>query len=264
MTEPNNETVSIPASSVENSKDNLFRLCEYDPGGQSGCRRTSTILALEAEYDTFVDPEMVWGVWDLYCLHEEKMYYYKNFLEQFFTEDSNNRETDSETPLQVETDNFLKSFLAPKQAIAGAETFDSIKLLIENPPSGFPKFLIETPQFFQFDHPGEKITIDNLDKALLDNIKNTFNGNINPLLSNLNDRLFIKDGQISCVDLMIFDENPNGKFGIVMVPNESEKYDVTKAYFFAFAPLTAEQTEFATKLTAMEAEFKRSVEIINL
>jgi hypothetical protein len=262
MTE--HEQISIPATQVENSKDNPYRLCEYDTESQKGCRRTNTIFALEAEFDTFVDPEMVWGVWDLYCLHEGKMYYYKNFLEQFYTEDAQNRAADVQNSDQVEVDNFLKSVLTSKNAIAGADSVDAIKSLIQNPPGGFPKFLIETPQFLQFDDPGVKITIDSLDKTTLDKIKNTFNGDVNPLLSNLNDRLFIKNDQISCVDLMIFDENPTAKFGVIMVPSESEKYDATKAYFFPFAPLTAEQTEFVTKLTAMEGEFQRSVEIVNL
>jgi len=257
------ETISIPASSVSNSKDNLYRLCEYETESQTGCRRTNTIFALEAEYDTFVDPEMKWGVWDLYCCHNDKLYYYKDWLKEFFGEDLSNRATDIENPVQVETDEFLKTFLG-KQAIAGAESFESLKLLIQNPPSGFPPFLIETPQFFQFDSPGSLITIDDIDKPLLDKIKNSFSGEINPLLSNLNDRMFIKDDQVSCIDLLIFDNNTTGKLGIVMVPTESEKYDTSKAYFFAFAPLTAEQTEFANRLTAMEADFQRPVEIINL
>jgi hypothetical protein len=257
------ETVSIPESSVPNSKDNPYRLCEYDAEAQIGCRRTNTIFALEAEYDTFVDPEMEWGVWDLYCRHDDKTYYYKNHLETMFGDDSAVRATDTESDIQVETDTFLKSFLA-KTAIADINSLDAIRLLIQTPPGGFPKFVIETPQFFQFDNLGQSISIDDLDRPLLDKIKNTFTSDANPLLWNLVNRLFIKDNEIVCADLLRFDNNPTAKLGIIMVPEKSEKYDNSKAYFFAFSPLTGDQIEFANRITAMEADFQRPVEIINL
>lgn len=259
------ETISIPASSVPNSKDNLYRLCEYDEESQKGCRRTNIIFALEAEYDTFVDPEMVWGEWDLYCRHEGKTYYYKNWLTTCFEEDANNVAANSENALQAETDAYLRTMLLPgKQHILGVSSMEQLRTLAQNPPKGFPSLVIETPQFFQFDDLGELISIDDLDKPLLDKIKNTFDQSTNPLLGNLYNRLYLKNDQIICADILLFDSDQNTKLGIIMVPTVSEKYDIKKAYFFAFEPLTPEQTELMTKLTAMEAEFKRPVEIVNL
>jgi hypothetical protein len=261
MTE--HEQISIPATQVENSKDNPYRLCEYDTESQKGCRRTNTIFALEAEFDTFVDPEMEWGVWDFYCRHEGKTYYYKEWLSSIFATDAEVRVADTANTNFVDAATAIGNFLG-RPYVPQEITLDSIRSLIANPPKGFPQFVIETPQFFQFDDIGQKINIDILSKTLLDKIKNTFTDDVNPLLRDLSNRIFLKDDKIICTDITVFENNPNTKLGIIIVPTESEKYDVTKAYFFAFSPLTPEQIIFATNITALEAGFERAVEIINL
>jgi len=265
MTEPTNEQVSIPASSVENSKENLFRLCEYNPDGQSGCRRTSTILALEAEYDTFVDPEMQWGYWDQYCLHEGAAYYYKGWLETNLNEDITELDFLKDNP-NSRVDDKKKYISVVGSQILDAFDFEQLSNLFKNRPAGFPELTLETPQFFKcMDVGTDVITIDELDKTLLTKIQNTFTDNINPLLTDLTDKLHLVDGKVYCVDCLSFLQNPNVKLGVLMIAKNSEKYINGNGYFFPFSTLTAEQTDFVKTIPHVYFDdFAGEVIIINL
>ena len=100
-----------PAPTSGNVPDAVDRLCEYDPGGQTGCRRTQTILALEAEYDTFVHPEMFWGYWDQFCQHEGNTYYYKDWLETNVQRDQTALASDSANSALTPHLNVVTTFL---------------------------------------------------------------------------------------------------------------------------------------------------------
>ena len=61
--DPKKYVESLPPPPQPSRNDQLDipdRLCEYNEDLISGCKRTMTIFALEAEFDTFVSPEMVW------------------------------------------------------------------------------------------------------------------------------------------------------------------------------------------------------------
>ncbi len=254
------ETISIQASSVANSKDNVFRLCEYDTESQIGCRRTNTILALEAEYDTFVDPEMFWGIWDQFCIHEGKTYYYKGWLQENVSRDLASVESNE---IQVEISK-INEYLGYNLGYDNL-TFDILKSHFTNKIPGLPTLILETPQFLQCEDVGtDKITIDNLDRDKLNLIESTFTNDIHPLMANIANSLHLKDGKVFCTDVLAYENNPAGKLGVLMIPTETEKYEANKPYFFPFQSLTAQQEEVVKAMANVESEFAGTVTIINL
>lgn len=257
------ETISIPASAEPNSKDNTYRLCEYDTESQIGCRRTSTILALEAEYDTFVDPEMYWGYWDEFCQHDGHTYYYKDWMKTNVERDQSALSEDSNNTALSTHINKVVAVVGPQ--FHSGVTLDFVKGLFANPPAGFPTLVIETPQFYQcIDLGTNVISIDALDKTLLTKIQNTFTDNINPLLADLTDKLYLVDDKVYCCDYLSFESNPNTKLGVLMIAKETTKYVAGNAYFFPFAPLTPEQQDFVTSMALIDLELTGEVVIVNL
>jgi hypothetical protein len=257
------ETISIPASATSNSKDNVFRLCEYDAESQVGCRRTGTILALEAEYDTFVDPEMYWGYWDEFCQHNGNVYYYKDWMKTNIQRDQTELSADSGNTAITSHINKVVAFLG--EGYHEGVTVEFVEGLFSNPPAGFPTVLLETPQFYQCIDLGKTvISIDDIDKTLLTKIQNTFTDNINPLLSDLTDKIYSVGNNIYCCDYLSFENNPSAKLGILMIAKETTKYISGNAYFFPFAPLTAEQQDVITSLALVELELQGEVVIVDL
>jgi hypothetical protein len=257
------ETISIPASAAPNSKENTFRLCEYDTESQIGCRRTSTILALEAEYDTFVDPEMYWGYWDEFCRHDGNTYYYKDWMKTNVQRDQSELSKDSDNTALSTHISKVVSFLGA--GFHEGVTVEFVQDLFANPPAGFPTLVIETPQFYQcIDLGTDVISIDSLDKALLTKIQNTFTDNINPLLADLTDKLYLVDDKVYCCDYLSFENNPTAKLGVLMIAKDTSKYVSGNAYFFPFAPLTPEQQDFVTSMALIDLELTGEVIIVNL
>lgn len=256
------EPISIPPSKNEDPAV-PERLCEYDEGAQSGCRRTQTILALEAEYDTFVSPEMFWGYWDQFCQHEGHSYYYKGLISVSIQRDQDVVESD-------QTNSTLLSHIEVVNARLGKNyhsvvTEEYVRNLFINPPGGFPKLTLETPQFFQcIDLGTDIITVDTLDRNLLNKIRDTFTSNVNPLLTDLSNKLHLVNGNVYCSDYTKFEDNPSNKLGVLMIPKETEKYTAGNAYFFPFEPLTTEQQTFITSLAMVELELQGEVVIVNL
>ena len=239
------------------------RLCEYDPGGQSGCRRTGTILALEADFDTFVSPEMYWGNWDSFCQHEGHTYFHKDWIRENISRDQTALATDS-------SNSALATHVANVTSVFGAGfhsgvTFDFVAGLFKNAPAGFPTLTLETPNFFQcIDLGTDVITIDQLDRALLTKIKNTFTDDVNPLLADLTNKLYLKDDKVYCSDYLSFEQNANNKLGVFMIAKGSEKYTEGNGYFFPFNTLTAEQETAVRSMALIELELKGEIVIVTL
>lgn len=239
------------------------RLCEYDPGGQSGCRRTSTILALEADFDAFVSPEMYWGIWDLFCQHDGNTYFHKDWIRENIGRDQVELAKDS-------SNTELMNHISTVTSAFGAEfhsgvTFDFVAELFRNAPAGFPTLTIETPNFFQcIDLGTDVITIDQLDRELLTKIKNTFTDDINPLLADLTNKLYLKDDKIYCCDYLSFEQNANNKLGVFMIAKDSEKYTAGNGYFFPFNTLTAEQETAVRSMGLIELELEGEFVIVTL
>jgi hypothetical protein len=255
------ETISIPPSKIEESAPEA-RLSEYDHEAQKDCRRTNTILALEAEYDTFVSPEMYWGAIDEFCQHDSHTYVYKDWIKENVATDVQQRKNDGS-----KYNSYMSSVTSYLGYVLGGEdtlTYEAVRDILLAQPAGFPQVTLETPQFFQCEDVGQhRVSIDEVDQNFLTIVKSTFNDDVHPLMADLNGRLYFKDGKLFCTDILAFEHNPNGKLGLLINPTTSEKYDISKAYFFPFTTLTAEQEEFVKMFGKVEAEDK-DVEIINL
>lgn len=232
---------SIPAQS-SSEPTTVDRLCEYDEESQGECRRTQTMLSLEAEYDTFIHPEMIWGVWDEFCIHEGYYYYEKTYLNKNFNEDIANKEL----PLPLS-----ESQIPNHEALINAVGFDIVKEpqirfsdLFINSYSGFPTFVDQTLSFYRTESVGnEEITLDTMTREVLDALRVAF-GDVNPFLCNMAKGIYYKDGKAYYAGVLGWNNNPNVKLGVYMNSNEpSENYPNSEntAYFFAFEQLTDEQ-----------------------
>jgi len=254
-----------PAITPESDNDptTVIRLCEYEEESQTGCRRTRTILSLEAEYDTFVNPEMYWGFGDHWCRHEDNVYYNKQYIETIIALDAAELESDRQLTQALPSIDAVFQFLGYDLHVPF--TVDRVYSFFRNPPTGFPALTIETPQFFQCEDVGQtQITIDQLDRSLLTKIQSRFAGDNNPLLTDLANSLYIFNDEIFCTDYTAYSENVNAKLGVLMLPTQSTKYKVGNAYFFPFAPLTSEQTTFITNLASLAIEAPGELVFVNL
>jgi hypothetical protein len=248
---------------ASNKLDTPTRLCEYDEGAQGGCRRTQTILALEAEYDTFVHPEMRWGYQDLWCWHEGNIYYHKYQLEKLLEQDQ--QVTNADNTNQDILPNFDASVQFLGSVPSRNNSLSALYDAFRNPPAGFPECQLETPQFFQCKDFGQvEITIDDIDRTILNKIQSSFTDNLNPLLTNLNGALYLSGEKVYCGNIFAFEASENAKFGLMMIPTTSSKYKIGDTYFFPFAPLTAEQKTFITNLCLKESTGQGNVVIVDL
>jgi hypothetical protein len=252
---------SIPVTASQEAAV-LDRLCEYTESTQAGCRRTQTILALEAEFDTFAHPEMQWCRLDHWCRHEGHIYYYKYMIEKLTTVDDANLEDD------FENSNFAVHHAVVEQNLGSKfrqTTLEDVSKFFRNSPVEFPKLQTETLQFFQCEDVGNNhVSIDNLNRDILNTIQQTFTSNITPLFANLSDSLYLFEDKIYCTDFLAYGETELPGLGVLMIPTESEKYEVGNAYFFPFSDLTEEQAALITSIGLLELELNGEVVFVKL
>jgi len=244
------------------------RLCEYDEGGASGCRRTENILALEKEFDTVVSPEMQWGMYDEYCIHKGKYYYQKSYLDNLVAGLGGGVEDEDEEE--------VRPLLSKIEMFTGLADWLNSRVdyreLIRMGISGVPKFIEETENFIVLESVGgneQEIDIDDMTREILDIIQESFSNDINPLLSNLAEGLIIKDGKAYHSGILGWRNNPFAKLGVFMNNGHSSKvYDTdgSVAFFFPFSPLTSEQKDFVETYYIAEAHgaFTKELKIVDL
>jgi hypothetical protein len=240
---------SIPPTSSSNP-DILDRLCEYDLNAQNGCRRTQTVFALEAEYDTFVHPEMKWGPVDQYCIHEDSYFYYKTRLKEMYDVDRLASQNVSHVVEHLTIVNNHLGFDLSQPSV-------DYKDIILKEYKGFPTFQDQTMSFFRVESVGDtEITLDTMTKEVLDIVKSSFTDDVNPLLSNMARGLYIKDNKAYNANVFAWTTNANAKWGVFMHAAPSQNYpdSETTAYFFPFEQLTEDQIKFVTALYNLEKE----------
>jgi hypothetical protein len=259
------ELVAWPTIPATSSLDPavLTRLCEYDEDKQVGCRRTQTIFALETEFNTYAKPEMQWGSWDQWCRHDGHIYFNKYLIEKHLRTDIESLEADK-------NNQEILSHVDKISQVIGynfhrTPTLEEVYEFFRSSTPGFPNTQSETSQFFQCSDVVEnKITIDQLDKDTLNKIQDSFTGSKVPFLANVVDSLYIVDDKVYCTDYLAFEENETARLGILMIPTESKKYEVGKAYFFPFRPLTNEQSSLVKSLGSLELGVDGKVAIVSL
>jgi hypothetical protein len=259
---------AVQPSAEQLPQDTVYRLCVYDPALQSSCPRTDKILALEAEYDTFVDPATKWGVWDEFCIHGDSYYYYKPYLQGIIDEDAQNTTqllqsfSDKKKAAYTFVNNYIRADLVSSRV--------HYRTLLEQQPAGFPKFLDQTMSFFRLESAGDtEITLDTMSRSVLDVVKRSFTDDINPLLCNMGRGLYVKNGAAYYAGVIAWTTNTVAKLGVFMdtaAPSTKYPGSETTAYFFPFSPvLTANQITFVQSLYQLEKnDTTTSLEIVYL
>jgi hypothetical protein len=182
--------------------------------------KNEVALVFEAEFDVFLESKIKWGV-DYNFTYGDFLYYYKPYIEKRIYEEIEDYENDESLGIYDS-----KIFGTPI-------SMDELKNDVIGKIKGIPNFVVETPHFFQFQNPkGILITPENLNKGILLKIKETFNSEINPFLSNLTESLFFSDGEIYCLNLLAFRKNLDSKYGIMLETfSDNEKYKKGFYYF---------------------------------
>lgn len=221
------------------------------------CFRNDIIEAFESEWDEYILPDVVYGPHDMYLLHKGAMYYYKPRLQQLYDEDQIVLEADKSDTRRQESLRAVNEYLG-FDFTADRISPEFIKQLIKASPAGLPRYIAQSASFYKFyDVCETKITIDDLTPEVLNLIKTTFTSDYNPLLNNLADGLWMKDGQLYFTDISRWSNNPNVKLGAFFDPIDSTLYDnaVDRAFFFPFNILTAEEQSFVDTFGALETDY---------
>ena len=231
----------------------------YRIPGDETLWRKKAVLAFEAEFDTFVDLNMHWGMHELFFVHEGHAYYYKPTLENSFVDDDFTEEViHIIEPFVKSIEDYLGHEI-PRYLEKSNLTWIRNEVFAKNPP-GLPKFVLETPNFFQLkiecDNPNNMhhTNIDDLDRPTLDKIKQCISGDYNPFFDQkMGSSIYNFDGRYYCMDPLAYSYNPTpkGQIGIFLQPeNESLKYEnsTSNSYFFTFQRITPEQREFILNL----------------
>jgi hypothetical protein len=199
-----------------------------------GSYRNDAILAFEAEFDTFVLPTMEWGAWDTFFHHDGHIYYYKPHLQTLIDTNISERESGPEFDAFVAGVQELIPEFTGQQF--NPQSLADIRAIIDQAPPGMPKFVCETPHFYQFEDVGATaMGIDDISRALLDKIESTFTTYL-PSPFTRYDALYVKDGEVYWTDLVRWvPKYPSelSNIGICLDTEGTRKFPAG-AYFFAF------------------------------
>jgi hypothetical protein len=228
---------------------NPYRLCSSDHecgGGDAGCRRTDTLLTFEAENNVYVTGQEYWGPNDVFFVFDGKLYYEKKYINGLLAK--RNADPQFLENLSATVDPNILTYNSRCKDVSELST------IIANKNNGMPTFIKETENFFIFEDPGLNddalVTIDKIDRAMLDRIVNTFTGPNFPNKFVFDKYLYEVDGKLYFADLShwkpcteISDEFFFGLFVNQETPTEKYPNAATECYFFPFNPnnLTADQ-----------------------
>jgi hypothetical protein len=147
--------------SSKSSRGTPYRLCSHDGAcgdGAAGCRRNDTILAFEAEFNSFVSPELYWGAQDQFFAQAGYIYYYKPYLEVQINDRKQIRAED------IASGEMTGHYNRVAEIIRGfngyyplIESLADVRAMIDRAPMGMPKFVAETPHFYQFEDVGTNL-----------------------------------------------------------------------------------------------------------
>jgi hypothetical protein len=135
---------------------------------------------------------------------------------------------------------------------ARPQSLSDIMQIINLKPGGMPTFIKETANFYQFDATGftaSSVTIDSIDRDMLNNIFNTFTGPAYPNIFKFIDGLYDVNGKLYFIDLVKWKANSGYKstfFGVHANPTAATaNYPnaASESYFFPFATITTEQQQ---------------------
>ena len=192
----------------------------------SNKQRTDAVLAFEAEFDQYVPTDLQWSKNDHYFIYGNSMYYYKPRLEEEI-------QSDISTSSEDIPDEYVSrlSELGLNLNIPSFNNNVEIKNMINSNPKGLPKFISESPQFFEFESVGmNEITPELMTRELLDKIKNTFNGNYTYIPFTKTNMFYLKDDEVFFTNILEYTKDEdfiNNQLGFTIIKDNI-------AYYYAF------------------------------
>ena len=187
---------------VEESEASPYRYCSDDGlcghSDEAGCRRTETIIKWEEENGKLLPADLSWGARDQFFFFEDRIYYYKPFLEKLLAEDIANLKEDFNNPEFVSFVTEMKNY-APEFANDTTASLDDIRSVIEKSPSGMPVFVTETTKFMVFETPGTELVTE-INRTVLDAVRTTLSDYRFSCFT-IADCLYLKDGKAYWTDL---------------------------------------------------------------
>lgn len=181
----------------------VHRYCSDDGAcghsDDAGCRRTETMVKWEEETGKILPAELSWGARDQFFFFEDKIYYYKPFLEKLLAEDATALAEDLNDPAFSKFVSDMKA-LAPEYGNDPTTTLDNIRSLISKAPAGMPTFVSETANFFVFETPGEALVTE-ITRDVLNAVQSSFTGEYRFSCFTIADALYVKDGKAYWTDV---------------------------------------------------------------
>ena len=181
----------------------LHRYCSDDGAcghsDDAGCRRTETMIKWEEETGKLLPAELTWGARDQFFFFEDKIYYYKPFLEKLLAEDVANTTEDLKDPAFSKFVSDMKAF-APEYGNDPTTTLDDVRTLISKAPAGMPTFVEETASFFVFEAPGTELVTE-ITRDVLNAVQSSFTSEYRFSCFTIADALYIKDGKAYWADV---------------------------------------------------------------
>ena len=187
---------------VEVPEASPHRYCSDDGmcghSDDAGCRRTETMVKWEEENNRILPADLAWGARDQFFFFEDRIYYYKPFLEKVLAEDVSNLAEDLNNPAFVSFVTEMKNY-APEFANDATSSLDDVRSVIAKAPAGMPTFVTETANFMVFETPGNELVTE-INRTVLDAVQATF-GDYRFSCFTIADALYLKDGKAYWTDL---------------------------------------------------------------
>lgn len=223
-------------------------------------KRNDFLLTFEAEFDEFLPIEEEWTKWDknsCFIVHNGSVFYSKSRMKETYEEEKNiteqslsdenfkkkvlNKVEKQYDILNVDDENIEKC--DPTILKFGNFTTPKIEEMFDKNIKSFPKLITETPHFYQCgQNIKRKITVDDIDKDVVERIQNHFSDDINPFFCDLEDYIFEdENGKFYCLQPLYYSQNPYFKYGFFFNTKNSQKYPNNICIFFSFKKLSSEE-----------------------
>jgi hypothetical protein len=234
-------------------------------GESDGAYNTRVAIdTYETEFNTVVNGELEWGT--AFFKDNGSIYYYKPYLQQILAADAANLTADQNNADRQVSVQAVQSFLGISIP-TNATSLTAIRAIIDSNPPGMPPFVTETEHFYQFtDVLATPITIDDIDRSLLDLIQSTFTGTYSVYYSDLSTGLYKNGDTLYFGKLVEWSTSPSQKLGIFLYPTaNTTKYPTasTTAYFFPFAPLSETEQAFVQQFKSLVTDYS-DITIVDL
>ena len=194
--------------SSQSSRGSEYRLCSHDGAcgdGTAGCRRNDTILAFEAEFNSFVSPELYWGALDQFFAQAGYIYYYKPYLEELIeTRKARRAEDIADGTMTTHFNNIAEVIRGFDGYYPLVESLADVRAIIDRAPQGMPRFVAETPHFYQFEDVGTNLITSRYGfaKSVTDKMAAMFQTDFTVPFATQHDCFYERRGEVYWTDIL--------------------------------------------------------------